>query len=190
MMPRITKRQVVLGVALLLTLAATADVWVRDRKTATDGEVALAVTKPGSGQTAPSVTQAAGEIPPVALPARTLQEAERDIFAIPRKELEPEPKKPPVGAPPPPPVVLPPPIVPVAPPPPPTAPPLPFTYLGKLNEEGKVTVFLSARGRSYVVKSGEVVAQVYRIDEIKPPTLTMTYLPMKIQQTMQIGEAN
>lgn len=190
MMPRMTRRQVVLGAALLLTLAATADVWVRDRKTAADGEVALAVTKPGSGHTIPLVTQTAGEMPPATLPARTLQEAERDIFAIPRKEPEPEPKKSPVGAPPPPPVVLPPPMVSVTPPPPPTAPPLPFTYLGKLNEEGKVTVFLSVRGRSYAVKSGEVVAQVYHIDEIKPPTLTMTYLPIKIQQTMQIGEAN
>ena len=190
MMPRLTRRQVVLGIALLLTLAATADVWVRDRKTATDGEVALAVIKPGSGQSTSPVSQLAVATPPATLPARTLQEAERDIFAIPRKEPEPEPKKPPVVAPPPPPVVLPPPVVSVAPPPPPTAPPLPFTYLGKLNEEGKVTVFLSVRGRSYVVKAGDTVAQVYRIDEIKPPTLTMTYLPMKIQQTMQIGEAN
>lgn len=111
----------------------------------------------------------------------------RDIFMVPRKAEPVVSKAAVVPAKSPKPVVLP--VLPTVIPKP-TSPVLPFTYLGKLNDAGQVTVFLSAGSKSFVVKTGDVVAQVYRIDEIKPPTMTMTYLPLNIKQTMPIGEAN
>ena len=70
------------------------------------------------------------------------------------------------------------------------APALPFTYVGKLVEEGKLTVFLSNQDRNYTVKEGDVIDETYHVDVLQAPTMTLTYLPLKIQQTLQIGEAN
>lgn len=75
----------------------------------------------------------------------------------------------------------------VAPPPPPEAPPLPFTFIGKQLEGGSWTVFLANQDRTYTVKSGMVIESVYRVDQIVPPTLSLTYLPMQQPQTLAIG---
>ena len=83
----------------------------------------------------------------------------------------------------------PPPSKPV-PPPAPVAPALPFTYVGKLIEEGKLTVFLSNQDRNYTVREGDVIDGTYHVDVLQAPTMTLTYLPLKIQQTLQIGESN
>jgi hypothetical protein len=74
-----------------------------------------------------------------------------------------------------------------APPPPPTAPPLPFTYIGKAQEQGRWEVFLSRGSETLIVRSPMVVDGVYRIDSIAPPTMTLTYLPLKQVQQMNIG---
>lgn len=79
------------------------------------------------------------------------------------------------------------------PPPPenlkPTAPPLPFNVIGKKLQDGEWQVFLANQDRVYVVKDKDVLDGVYRTDSITPPTLTLTYLPLKIQQTLAIGSA-
>ncbi len=83
----------------------------------------------------------------------------------------------------------------VPPPPPkaelPTAPPLPFVYMGKLAEEGeKVVILLTKQNRSYQVREGDVLDNTYRVDEVQPPVMTLTYIPLNIKQTIQIGVAN
>lgn len=85
--------------------------------------------------------------------------------------------------------VPPPPPKPV-PPPPPAAPPLPFTYIGKLEEEGKIIVFLSRQDRNYVIKTGDVIDGTYRVDMIAPSALNLTYLPLDIKQSMPIGDSH
>lgn len=77
-----------------------------------------------------------------------------------------------------------------APPPPPMAPPLPFTYVGKLVEEGKTTVFLATPDRNFMVKEGDVINGTYHVDQLKAPLMILTYLPLNIKQTLQIGEVN
>lgn len=72
----------------------------------------------------------------------------------------------------------------------PTAPPLPFTYTGKLIEDGAYTVFLAKQDKNIVVKPGDVLDQVWRVEDIKPPLMTFIYLPMNTKLTLQIGEAN
>jgi len=86
--------------------------------------------------------------------------------------------------PPPPP---PPPAQPAPPPPPPSAPPLPFTYVGKALQEGRWEVFLARGERSYLVREAAVIDGTYRVDAIKPPVLTLTYLPLNQVQQLNIG---
>jgi len=175
-------RRIMLGIALFLTLGATAYGWIDDQKPEAL-EVVVAVTEKQEPAGMVPVAQIAKNVAE-RLPDRMLSEVDRDIFSVPRKEPEPEPQKMAV------PTIVPPIIsqsLPVAPPPP-VAPTLPFIYIGKLGENGKYTVFVSARGKNYAVKAGETVAQLYRIEEIRPPMMTVTYLPMNIKQTMPIGE--
>jgi hypothetical protein len=87
--------------------------------------------------------------------------------------------------PPPPP---PPPPQPAPPPPPPTAPPLPFTFIGKSVGDGVWEVYLARGARTYVVREkGDVIDGTYRVDSIVPPVLTLTYLPLNQVQQLNIG---
>jgi hypothetical protein len=84
--------------------------------------------------------------------------------------------------PPPPPAELNPP-----PPPPPTAPPLPFQFLGKAAADGQWEVYLGRGEQTFVVRKGTQIDGSYRVDNIAPPTLTITYLPMNQVQQLNIG---
>ncbi len=51
-------------------------------------------------------------------------------------------------------------------------------------------VFLTTLDRNYIVKSGDVIENTYRVEEIRAPMMTLTYLPLNMKQTLYIGEAN
>ncbi|HQT27225.1 MAG TPA: hypothetical protein PLK99_11640 [Burkholderiales bacterium] len=73
----------------------------------------------------------------------------------------------------------------------PVAPALPFVFIGKMiDSDGKVVVFLSQQGKIYTASEGDTLGGNYHVDSVRAPSMTLTYLPMKIRQTMQIGEAN
>jgi hypothetical protein len=77
---------------------------------------------------------------------------------------------------------------PPAPPPPlPSAPPLPFTFLGKAVEKGEWEVFLARGDQTLIVRNKTVIDGVYRIDAIEPPGMTFTYLPLNQVQQLNIG---
>lgn len=76
------------------------------------------------------------------------------------------------------------------PPPPPTPPPLPFKYMGKLLEEGKLTVFISNQDRNYAVKDGDTIEGAYRVERVDSQQVLFTYLPLNMQQTLVIGGVN
>lgn len=103
-----------------------------------------------------------------------LQAASEDAFAL--HDWTPPP--------PPPPKALPPP-----PPPPPMAPPLPYRYVGKLMEDGRLVVFLDANGRAIAVRGDEVLDGVWRVDMIEPRLIRFTYLPLAQTATLNIGDA-
>jgi hypothetical protein len=75
------------------------------------------------------------------------------------------------------------------PPPPPTAPPLPFTYLGRYQESSKPIFFLVKGDSVLSVSEGDVIEGAYRIDGVEGSLLNLTYLPLNIRQTINIGEA-
>jgi len=72
---------------------------------------------------------------------------------------------------------------------PPAPPPLPFAYLGKKLDDGKWEVWLADGDQTYYVREGSVVERDWAVNAIRPPWLTLTYLPLKTMQTMTIGEA-
>jgi hypothetical protein len=88
-----------------------------------------------------------------------------------------------VPPPPPPPVVRAPP----PPPPAPTAPPLPFTYLGAQREGGQLMIFLVKGDSVLTVKQGDVLDGTYRVEGVEGTKLGLTYLPLNIRQTLEVG---
>ena len=82
------------------------------------------------------------------------------------------------------------PVPPPPPPPPPTAPPLPFTYLGKKAEDGQWEVYLARGEQTFIVREKGTVENMYRVDSINPPNMSLTYLPLNQTQNLQIGGAD
>jgi hypothetical protein len=88
----------------------------------------------------------------------------------------------------------------VAPPPPPpapaivqapaapTAPPLPYAFMGSYRSEGAATYFLTAGDRVYDVKIGDTLDNTYSVDGVKSGQLLLTYMPLKIQQSIAVGD--
>jgi hypothetical protein len=79
-----------------------------------------------------------------------------------------------------------------APAPAPQAPPLPFTYLGKVVEDGKLSVFLARGEDSYSVPAGRrhKLDPQYRVDKVTETQVVFTYLPMNAKQTLDIPAVN
>lgn len=63
----------------------------------------------------------------------------------------------------------------------------PFTYAGKVVEEGKVTVFLIDGEKSHAVNVGDVIEETWKVKSISPPNMTLRNLPLKIEMQMEIG---
>lgn len=78
---------------------------------------------------------------------------------------------------------------PAPPPPPPRAPPLPFAYLGKMQDGAAVTAFVSQGGRNHVLHSGDTLPQ-YKVESISPTEITFVYLPLGEKQRLTFGSEN
>lgn len=192
----IGKRQVILAITLLLTLAATAYVWYNEHSVQNNA-IAIPATRNLIQPKPSKVTETPAKQTVQKTQQRAPGEVSKDIFAV-KKANAAEPKSAEAQAP-----VAPqnlpklealptlptlPPLP--SPPPTPTAPPLPFKYIGKLGDNGHYTVFISAQNKNYTAQVGDTIIQAYRVDEIKPPVMMLTYLPTNTKQTMQIGETN
>ncbi len=68
-----------------------------------------------------------------------------------------------------------------------TPPPLQFKYLGKVIEKDKTKIILSLFGEKIVVNLGEQIDGRYRVDAIDNETITLTYLPLNVEQTLIIN---
>ena len=74
-------------------------------------------------------------------------------------------------------------------PPAPTAPPLPFAYMGTYRPEGAVpTYFLTSGDRVYDVKIGDTLDDTYSVDGVRSGQMLLTYIPLKIQQSLAVGD--
>jgi hypothetical protein len=67
----------------------------------------------------------------------------------------------------------------------PEAPALPFRYLGKLIEDGKLSVFLANGAESVTAVAGERIGD-YRVDKVTESEVQFTYLPLKTKQSLPL----
>ena len=65
------------------------------------------------------------------------------------------------------------------------APQLPFRYLGKMVEDGKLSVFLANGDETVTVHAGQRIGD-YRVDKITEAEVRFTYLPMKTKQSLPL----
>jgi len=71
----------------------------------------------------------------------------------------------------------------------PSAPPLPFVYIGQMQEEGQAAVYYLERGpQVLVVAVGETIDGTYRVEGSRNGQLEFTYLPLRQRQGLPIGE--
>lgn len=163
------RRQLVLGGALLATLAATA--WVATRP---DDEVATTVAAPARRPTAVAAPAAAAPAP-VDGSRQPWAEATADQLAA----WQPPPPPPPPPAPPP---------VAAAPPPPPVAPPAPYQMIGRVVEgEGAKAVevaLLTGPNKALSAKRGDVIDGQWRVEQVSASGVRLTWLPAQLPQNI------
>ena len=89
--------------------------------------------------------------------------------------------------PPPPPPPPPAPVLPPPPPPPPTAPPVPFKFVGLIEEKAaKPAAFLTKGDALFVVHVGDVLESTYRVESFNSAEVIVTYLPLQQRQTIGV----
>lgn len=161
------QRWIVLIILLGLTLSAAA--WVSQEDGAAE-PVRAARPVPAQSVAPPDrdKTEAATDLKLNKLQREPKDEVTADLFEAKSWYVPPPPPKP-------------------LPPPPPSAPPLPFVYMGKLIEDGHLTVFLTKQELNYVVKAGDTLEGMYKVEEVTPRMMTLVYLPLNIKQTLMIG---
>ncbi|UVJ46120.1 hypothetical protein NVV94_11590 [Pseudomonas sp. LS1212] len=71
----------------------------------------------------------------------------------------------------------------------PTAPPLPFQFIGRIDDRNDVQVFLQKGEKLYVVRNGDMIDDTYRIVGISDTEMNMVYLPLHQSQTLSVGSA-
>ena len=133
-----------------------------------DGVVGLAhASAPAKGPAAPTV---------VALAPQQLEEedpfAPRNWQAPPPPELKVIPVPAAAG-----------PVVPLAPVGP---PPLPFKFMGRMNDDGKQVLYLSMGDKMLVARNGDTVEGSYKVLGIEPQQIEFEYLPTGDKQTLTI----
>lgn len=72
----------------------------------------------------------------------------------------------------------------------PSAPPLPFQYIGKVIEQGKLEVYVTRGDELLALTRGQKIGNEYRVDKVTSSSVTFTYLPLKMKQTLDLPAVN
>ena len=172
-------RRLVLAGLLTATLAAAA--WMSEDTDRGNAEIVAVAQNETARASPPSRSGPRTEPAQVNLEkfkSHKFGETARDPFAMPAPRVRPKPVPPSAAA-----------AAVAAPAPPPTAPPLPFTYLGKLRSAQDSAVFLTQGERNLVVREGDTIDSLYRVEHVAKSEITLVYLPLDQRQTLFIGES-
>ncbi|MBZ9783204.1 hypothetical protein K9857_16870 [Pseudomonas sp. REP124] len=71
----------------------------------------------------------------------------------------------------------------------PTAPPMPFQFVGRMDDRTDLQVFLQNGEKIYVVRKGDVIDETWKIERISDMELSLVYLPLHLSQTLSVGSA-
>lgn len=69
------------------------------------------------------------------------------------------------------------------------APPLPFTYLGRMLDGDELQVFLARGHDSHIARAGQKIGP-YRIEQVSASSVTFTHLPSRTRQVLDIPALN
>lgn len=174
-----------LAVALLATLAAA---WFAPATS--DDQVMVVERRPSAKAASSQVQSSSGSsAKPINANVEMLGVRDRSNAAADSSSLFEVPQwavpKPPPPPPPPPVMAMPPP----PPPPAPTAPPLPFRFMGRYVSNGQTTAFLEQGERSWAVKVGDSMDELYRVEGITENAVQLRYLPLNEVQLLEMGSA-
>ena len=83
---------------------------------------------------------------------------------------------------------LPPPPAPpkAAPAPPPQAPPMPYRFVGMLEDRTKPAAFLAKGEALLIVSAGDTIDGNYHVDTVSSKEIALTYLPLNQKQVIRI----
>ena len=73
------------------------------------------------------------------------------------------------------------------PPPAPTAPPLPFTYIGKIVDGGRTTVFVGRGADHYEAQAGAEIEQ-YKVERVTDTQITFVFRPLGTRQVLDVPQ--
>jgi hypothetical protein len=155
------RRWLLLGGALGVTLLL---VWQSPVE-----EEPVAVVQPRRSAALPAAGEAAPRSEPFALAARAPAAEEYiDLFALRETRAERQDATP---------------VAPVVPMP----PPLPFTYIGQMIEDGRSKVFLQEGSTLHAVVEGDLLGRSYQVLGIESNRINLLYLPLNMTQTISVG---
>ena len=68
----------------------------------------------------------------------------------------------------------------------PAPPPLPFRYIGRVVQDGRVEVLLLRGAQHFSVAAGEALGSQYRVESISDSEVLILYLPLNVQQALPL----
>ncbi|HJV26888.1 MAG TPA: hypothetical protein VJ673_14465 [Aromatoleum sp.] len=168
-------RQLVLGIGLVATAAATW--WVsQDKEADTDVVPEPRTQRSRAADAAPASSGKTGTAPPTEARAAD-RYAALGVARAPWPDVAEELARgvnfaPPARS------------APSGPPPAPTAPPLPYRFVGAIEDAQGKAVFLLDGNQVRLVREGEKLGSQYRVERITSTNIEMTYLPLGLKQTL------
>jgi hypothetical protein len=75
-------------------------------------------------------------------------------------------------------------------PPPPSAPSLPYSYAGRLVEDGQLIIFLLRGTRHYSIQLGETIDGTWQLVSASAQQLVFNHIPTRLEVVMPIGESH
>lgn len=161
--------------AVIVALALVAGV-VTGREPARTSEVAAPARAPATLAPAP-----VEEIDLKRLSRLRSDREVQDLFAPPASKVAPAPVAPPSSA-----------VAAAAapePPPAPTAPPLPFSYLGRMTRGEQIIVYLLRNQELLVAEAGTALDDTYRLDSVSDTSVQFVYVPLGTKQSLAVPAA-
>ncbi len=64
------------------------------------------------------------------------------------------------------------------------APPLPFRYIGRIVEDGKIEVLLLRGEHQFSVAAGDMLGTDYRVEAVNDQEVVLRYLPLDVRQRL------
>jgi hypothetical protein len=64
------------------------------------------------------------------------------------------------------------------------APPLPFIYVGRYSDGARQVVMLLKGEQLLLVQQGDIIDNAYRLERVAAGVIELTYLPLRVRQSL------